>query len=91
MSEIPMIQAYVSLQDALLYIKNGMHLARNHAQAKKRISNAIGISPRASYESYAYFLAAVLVDSGQLDIVKNLIKRMDMQVDINKQLIKKKK
>ena len=77
---IPLIQAKSSFQDALLFIKSGMHLAGNAASAKGRIAEAIGLPKNVPYGVYAYALGVVLAQNNQENFVKKMISIMGMGV-----------
>jgi len=76
---IPLIQAKASFQDALLFIKTGMHLAPNAASAKKRICKALGIPENISYGIYAWKLKEALRYSGEGEFAKKQMQKMDLE------------
>lgn len=76
---IPLIQAKASYQDALLFIKTGMHIATNSVSAKKRICKALGIPENTSYEKYAWKLKEALRYSGEGEFAKKQMQKMGLE------------
>ncbi len=90
MAEIPMLQAYASFMDAILFIKHKMHTAPNASAMKKIISKKLGLSPNASYNSYAYELGVTLINNGYEKKIYSFLTKMKMTADNDKRVLKSK-
>lgn len=77
--EFPIIQLRLSFDDACLYIKHKMHLAKNAARLKGEVAKAMGLPKSVSYGKYAHELGLALIQNGQSAFVYKRLERYGLQ------------
>ena len=77
--EFPIIQLRLSFDDACLYIKHKMHLAKNAARLKGQVAQAMGLPKSISYGKYAYELGIRLMAGGEKPFVDKRLEKFGLK------------
>ena len=57
------IQVYASFMDAIIYLKEGMHITAGASRFKGKLERALGLPKGMPYGVYAYYLQLVMEEN----------------------------